>query len=271
MCSFAVVHRPGGLKEKTAEKMRFLKEKYAAQIQLLPVSGPDISSTQVRAMAARRQDIGDVVPPAVKAYIAQEGLYLCAKPWPQVKEEIRARLKPSRYAHTLGVADTAREMALRFGEDAAAAYAAGLLHDVAKYMPMDEMRALSQTLSGEFAVDDEELASEALLHAAAGCVVARDEFGVVDEKILRAIRFHTLGGANMDALTAILYVADFVEPGRRVFDGLEEARALARTDLYAAARKCAQLTLEYVRSRHENPHPRTMQILSENIAGGDFK
>jgi len=41
-------------------------------------------------------------------------------------------VKPGRYQHSLGVAQTARDMAIAFGADPEKAYWAGLMHDVAK-------------------------------------------------------------------------------------------------------------------------------------------
>ena len=47
----------------------------------------------------------------------------------EMKAELQKRLKPSRYQHSLGVAETAVELARRFGVDEEKARIAGLLHD----------------------------------------------------------------------------------------------------------------------------------------------
>lgn len=44
--------------------------------------------------------------------------------------------------------------------------------------------------------------------------MVKDELGVHDEDILNAIRFHTTGAAYMTKLAQIIYMADYIEPGR---------------------------------------------------------
>ena len=98
---------------------------------------------------------------------------------------------------------------------------------------------------------------------AAGAVWAAREFGVQDREILSAIRKHTLGDAQMSALDALIYTADFIEPNRTPFPGLEEARSLAETDIFAATRKCAELTNRHLAEQGRLAHPRTLKMLAE--------
>ena len=49
-----------------------------------------------------------------------------------MKKQLKSRLKPSRYQHSLGVMDTAVFLADRFGVDEEKARVAGLLHDCAR-------------------------------------------------------------------------------------------------------------------------------------------
>ena len=150
-------------------------------------------------------------------------------------------------------------LAPRYGVDPQRARLAGLLHDCAKSMPCEAMRALVQANVPD--ADVLEMTTSQVLHAPAGMVVARQKFGVRDPQILSAIRKHTLGGANMTAFEALIYVADVIEPNRAMYDGLARARELAETDIRAAARYCAQMTSDYVRSRHGVLHPRTAEML----------
>ena len=116
--------------------------------------------------------------------------------------------------------------------------------------------------------DPDELEAEPVLHAPAGMVVARRDYGVRDPAILQAIRRHTLGGPNMTAMDALIYVSDFIEPGRRPFPGLEDARALAEKDIFAAMALSARLSSGYLTSRGKAPHPRT-EILIQQATGGE--
>lgn len=257
LCSFAVVGR--GETAVSRSRMDFLQTRYGAQFALLPFMGPEISSTEIRSRAAAGEDISALVPRPVADYIRARGLYLSSRSRAEILEILQSTLKPGRYTHTLGVAETAKRLAERFGIDPAKAELAALLHDCAKYLPIDQMREMVKGSVPD--ADEAELASESVLHAPAGMVRAREVFGVRDPEILSAIRRHTLGDAHMSALDALIYTADFIEPNRAPFPGLTEARRLAESDLWAAARECARLTNEYLLSQGKQPHPRTIAML----------
>ena len=257
MCTFVVAGR--GDEPASAERMAYLADRYGARFEVLSVSGPEISSSDIRSRTANGQDIRGLVPENVRMYIEDHGLYLCACSIEQIMDMLRARLKPSRYQHTLGVAETARRLAAGCGVSPARAYLAGLLHDCAKYMDADAMRTMIRR--SDIQTDNAEMAADSVLHAPVGALLARDTYGVRDPQILSAIRKHTIGDAEMSPMDALIYTADFIEPNRKPFAGLEDARALADVDIYAAMRRCAQLTCEYVRAGGAQPHPKTLKMI----------
>ena len=259
MCTFAVIGRAD--EPADMNRVHALEQQYGARFEVLPFNGPDISSTQIRQRVAAGEDISDLVPPGVANYIRRNLLYLANRSREEICAALKATLKPGRYTHTLGVAETALRLAPRYGVDPARAELAGLLHDCAKYMPIEEMRKL--VVGAVPDADDEELATVSVLHAPAGAVWAAREFGVRDQGILSAIRKHTLGDGQMSALDALIYTADFIEPNRTPFPGLEEARALAETDIFAATRKCAELTNRHLAEQGRQAHPRTLRMLAK--------
>lgn len=261
MCEFAAVGRPGFDAEAVRECARELERDCGAKIRILDFTGPDLSSTDIRRRVAEGRSIEGLVPQEVAGYIRKRGLYLCAMPLHEVQRALEKRLKPGRYQHTLGVADTAKRLAERYGVDPQRAYLAGLLHDCAKWMRYEDMAALVK--DGVPDLSEDELKTEPVLHAPAGMLVAQRDYGVRDPEILSAIRKHTLGGAGMTALEKLIYVSDFVEPNRKPFPGLAEAQALAESDLNAAARLCARLTSEHVISTGGVPDARTLQTMEE--------
>ena len=267
ICAFAAVGRPGKSLSRMREKAKALIEEYGADVQVLEIEGPDLSSSEIRRRVAEGKSVSGLVPDAVAGYIRERGLYLCDYTEAQILEKLKGMLTPHRYAHTLGVADTAQRLAARFGVDPMRARLAGLLHDCAKSMPLEEMRALVRERLLD--TDAAELDSRAILHAPAGMVVAEREFGVRDGAILRAIRRHTVGGPDMTAMDALIYVSDFIEPNREDFPGLKKARALAETDIFAAMRLCAELTSRHLRSRGQAIHPRTLMLLQTCKGGTD--
>ena len=261
LCTFAVVGR--GADDASPASMRRFEAGYGAKFLLLPFNGPEISSTEIRRRAAVGEDISEFVSASVADYIQSHGLYLSGKSKPELLAILKSTLKPSRYIHTLGVAETAKRLADRFGVNPAKAELAGLLHDCAKYLPLDEMRKMVKR--GVLDADETELDTESVLHAPAGMVYAQKVFGVRHPEILSAIRKHTLGDAQMSPLDALIYTADFIEPNRKSFPGLDEARKLAESDLWAATRRCAELTNEYLIEQGKQPHLRTITMLQAGI------
>ncbi|TYQ15933.1 UNVERIFIED_CONTAM: putative HD superfamily hydrolase involved in NAD metabolism [Acetivibrio alkalicellulosi] len=148
------------------------------------------------------------------------------------REEIKLKLKEciseKRYIHSLNVMDTAIELALRYGQDEEKAAIAGLLHDCAKDIGIDEIFTICE--KHKLNVNEVEMLQPKLLHGPVGAVVAMEEFNVHDEDILNAIRYHTLGRENMTILEKIVFIADYIEPGRD-FIGIEEVREIAFEDL----------------------------------------
>ena len=259
LCAFAAVSRPGCDEDLARLRAGAINSCYHTRVDLLPVSGPPLSSTAVRKRVAEGLPIDDCVPAAVADYIRQKGLYLCKYSEEQIMEHLKGMLTYHRFTHTLGVANTAQRLAPNCGVDPLRARLAGLLHDCAKSMPLEEMREM--VVKNLPDLDAEELETRAILHAPAGMVMARDVFGVRDPSILSAIRKHTVGDGEMSPMDALIYVSDFIEPGREPFPGLEKARQAAERDIYQAMRVCAELTAKHLKSRGQAMHPRTLKLL----------
>lgn len=65
----------------------------------------------------------------------------------------------------------------------------------------------------------------------------------------------------MEMLEKIIYIADYMEPNRD-FDGVDELRRLAYTDLDMAVIKGLEMSIEDMRSRGIVPHLRTEEAIS---------
>lgn len=107
----------------------------------------------------------------------------------KMEYRLKKELDAARYAHTLGVEQTAREMARQFGEDEEKAALAGLLHDCAKCLPLSQMVKAAK----DEKLDPVMKESKALMHAVAGMHLAQDVYDVHDPDVLGAIRWHTTG------------------------------------------------------------------------------
>lgn len=145
---------------------------------------------------------------------------------PGLEEKVERYMTAERFEHARRVRDTAVMLARRYGFDETKAGVAGLLHDVARDMPLEEMKLMVKNAGN---VPDV-LETASLLHASAGVVISRTEFGIEDKDILKSIELHTTGGMGMSMLDKIVFVADFIEPGRS-FRGVKAARKTAFTDI----------------------------------------
>lgn len=125
---------------------------------------------------------------------------------------LKSNLDSERYEHSIGVAQTAAELAEKFGLDKEKAYVAGLLHDCAKCLPKEEQL---QLLQNKLNVEECEMINPKTFHAPVGAYYAKNMFGVKDEEILSAIRWHTIGKLEMSDFEKIIFVADKIEPRTR--------------------------------------------------------
>ena len=138
---------------------------------------------------------------------------------------LESRLKPSRYRHSLGVADTAAFLAGRFGVDVEQARLAGLLHDCAREFRNEDM--VKEAEKRGIAIGEVERSMPLLLHADIGAVRVRELYGVEDPAISQAIARHTVGGRGMTRLDKIVWFADMIEPNRE-YPEVEMLRRLSR-------------------------------------------
>jgi len=176
----------------------------------------------------------------------------------KIAYKLKKELDSQRYEHTLGVERMAKNMARIFGEDEELAALAGLLHDCAKCMPLSQMIKVAKHAK----IDEVMKESKALMHAVAGMCVAQEHYGVEDEAVLSAIRWHTTGRADMTRLEKIIYLADMIEPNRKPFPGLDELRSLCMTDLEGAMHMALRMSLEHVQTQGKTLHPDTLAALN---------
>ena len=177
----------------------------------------------------------------------------------KMEYKLKKELDRQRFEHTLGVEQTARQMARVFGEDEEKAALAGLLHDCAKCMPLSQMIKAARHAE----VDPVMKESKALMHSVAGMCLAKSVYGVEDKDVLSAIRWHTTGHAQMTQLEKIIYLADMIEPNRKPYPGLEELRKLCFTDLDEAMRFALASSLAHVEAQGKTLHPDTLAALAD--------
>ena len=175
----------------------------------------------------------------------------------ELDEKVKKKVDKKRYQHTIGVAYTAAAMAMAHNEECSRAYIAGLLHDNAKCIPVDKKLSLCKKY--KLAISDAEKSNPELLHAKLGAVLAKDKFGIEDEEIISAIACHTTGKPGMTVLEKILYIADYIEPGRKMLKDMDQIRKYAFSDLDMALQLILENTLYYLEQKKAVMDPLTKE------------
>ncbi len=162
----------------------------------------------------------------------------------KLRKEMSKVQDSKRYEHTLSVAYTASNLAACYGENIEYALIAGMLHDCAKCLPEEKLLSICE--KQHMRISGEEYKKPSLLHAKAGSYLAEKKYNITNRDILNAIHNHTTGRPGMSLLEKIIFVADYMEPGRRQAPRLEQIRRTAFVDLDKAVLMILEDTLKYL-------------------------
>lgn len=166
---------------------------------------------------------------------------------------VKGQLTEHRYTHTIGVMETAIALAEKYGANPKKAELAAIFHDYAKFRPKEEMKQIiiEQGMPAELLDFNSEL-----WHAPVGAYLVENEAGITDQEILAAIKYHTSGRVGMTLLEKVIYLADYIEPGRH-FPGVEEVREIAKVSLNKALIKSIQNTILFLMKKDQPVFPDT--------------
>ncbi|MGX7203982.1 bis(5'-nucleosyl)-tetraphosphatase (symmetrical) YqeK [Enterococcus pingfangensis] len=180
-------------------------------------------------------------------------------------QAVQMRMSERRFKHVLGVEETAVALAERFGASSEKASIAALTHDYAKERSDEEFQlAIEQ---GAYENKTELLKyGNAIWHGLVGADFVARELAITDEEILDAIRLHTTGAAELSLLAKIIYVADYIEPGRN-FPGVEDARVIAFSDLDQAVAFETKHTLAHLVESESLIYPKTLETYNRWVYG----
>lgn len=142
-----------------------------------------------------------------------------------------AMLPEKRVRHVLGVAETAVDIARRFGLDEEKLETAALLHDLCRALSNAEL--LERAEEYALPISDVQRAKPMLLHGPVAAEEAQRGLGVTDPEVYEAIYWHTTGTPGLGLIGQALYIADFAEPTRD-YPEAAEARALLDTEGFDA-------------------------------------
>lgn len=172
---------------------------------------------------------------------------------------------PKRKDHTCGVVETAEDLAKRYGADLHKTKLAALCHDLYRGIKEDALNIYVKQL----ALPKRYLNNANLAHAKIAAEMIKKDYGIDDEDILNAVRYHTTGRAGMSTLEKVIFLADSIEPGR-CYPGVDEIRSIAKTDLDKACLMCLERTIDYINGKGYFLDPDTLDardwlLKKENI------
>ncbi len=179
-----------------------------------------------------------------------------------IEKSIEPHMKKKRFQHTLGVMEAAGTLAKQYGADIYKTSAAALLHDYAKDFSKEELLIYVEKYSIE--TDHILELAHQLLHGKVAASIAAHEFGIEDEEVLLAIEYHTTGRKGMSMVEKIIYLSDFIEPGRE-YPGVETLRKLALEDLDKAVLQALTNTMIYVLRTGKLLHHNTLEARNEML------
>lgn len=180
----------------------------------------------------------------------------------EAEQAIRDILPEKRYVHSLGVSETAGKLAEKYGADPYKARLAGMLHDIVKYFPDDQLKRIILRRAD---ISNDYLAySVKLWHAPAGAAYVQENYGIDDREVLNAMAFHTTGRKSMTDLEKIIFLADYIEPGRD-FPGVDEVREVAGRSLDEAVFQELQRTIIHLLNKRQRVYPETFEAYNDLV------
>lgn len=172
----------------------------------------------------------------------------------ELVDKLGATLTKKRFEHVLRVEETALELAEENGVNLEPVSIAALCHDYAKQRPDEDFISKIK----EKKLDPDLLSyGNAIWHGVVGAEIVADELGIHDQRILDAIRQHTVGAPYMTKLAQIIYMADYIEPGRD-FPGVDQARKITHQDLGKGVAFQTKQTLAYLIQKGQAVYPKTL-------------
>lgn len=129
---------------------------------------------------------------------------------------VRTNMSEKRFNHSLGTAKLAKQLAQIHHISPKKAWMAGILHDLAKEISMDETNEYLK-----FYDRDKLNAPDKVKHSFVCKYYLKDKLHIHDSDILNAVYNHTILKSN-DKLSMILYIADKREENRKIDDEVVE-------------------------------------------------
>ena len=202
---------------KFSKAKEYAEKTYGADVVVLKEEPLNISSSELRCLFQFGLDTSQYIDKDVAEYIKKNKLY---SEHAEICSKVRSFLDKGRYLHTFYTTMEGLKLAKLLNVDKEKVFFACLLHDVAKNTPQSDW--------SKYSFENTENLPPPVVHSFLGALVAKQVFGINDEEILNAIKYHTTGRPDMTRLEQIVYVADMIEITRGA--NLDEVRKKVYAD-----------------------------------------
>ena len=150
---------------------------------------------------------------------------------------VKQQMHEKRYIHTIGVMETAIELAKLYGVDEKRLKLqlySMIMRSVERFQRWKRSLKVKICRKIYFVITRV---------MACTCWGSRKKVGITDPEILQAITYHTSGHEKMTMLDKVIYVADYIELGESFG---EEARKLAYADINQALLFALKRTIQFL-------------------------
>lgn len=182
-------------------------------------------------------------------------------------EKIKSRMPDGLYRHSVGTLEYAVVLAAESEHtiDLFNICISSILHDYGKIFSYRELVDIA--IKNKLGISDFELGCPPLMHGLAGDFLAERDFAIKDKKILKSIKFHTIGYCDMILEDKILFISDKIEKNRN-YDGIQDLRKISRKSIDLCLEEIYKSTIIYIMEKRRSLHPDTSKIWNSIYVGG---
>ena len=208
--------------EEVERKAEEARKNYGADVTVLNYVGKAVSGSLVKAKIEFGEK-PDEIDEKVYEKIIEKGLYREHK---DVVEKLKNNIPERTFEHVKRTVYYAFKLNVKLGLPYEKVFLAAGLHDCAKH--------LHRAMDG---------VPPAVEHQFLGAEVAENEYGVKDEDVLNAIKYHTTGKPDMTTLEKLVFCADMLEEGRS-YPGVTELRKTIENDFEKGFVECVNSSMK---------------------------
>lgn len=249
ICPIIVVPR-GDVTDKLTQAVGQYNNK-GASITIADTIGEKVSSSYIRALVAFGLDTSEYLCEECGEYIERHALY---RDYDPMIEKLKKRISADRYQHTVDTVLTALKLNDVWGVPSDKVFVATLLHDCMKDVDFVHKGVPEDTFG------------TLVMHAFNGAMEAKINYGIEDEDILNAIRYHTTCRPQMSKLEKLVYLADMIEPSR-VYPDLDAIRQIAYRDAEQGFLAAFGSAYKHINNSIKNIYPLTIDAYKYYFKG----